>query len=509
MRFLNRCLAVTMLLAGVAACAEPAPKERVLIVVVDGLRPDYVTQALMPRLDSLARVGVRGLSHHAVFPTVTRVNGPAIFTGRYPGGHGLMGNSVYMPGVDSTRVLDASDAEDLRAIDRATGGRLLTAPSLGELLVQSGLTYFAASSGSTGSAMLMNHRGAGAGLVHQEYTIPDSLGRVVAELLGPPPTIPVGASSGPLLERAVDAVLEIGLDRADADVLAIWLTEPDHTAHLRGIGAPETVAVLREVDSQVGRLLDGLAERGLTESTDILVTSDHGFTTATGATPLFRLLVDADLKESALSTDVVVAGTAIHVRVGGEARLSAIVRLLQRTDWIGAVFTHDAGDGSGTGIVPGTVGYSAIGWSHERSADILTSYNWSDEENEFGYRGSVTDPGIAGHGSSSPWDIHATLVSAGPHIKRGVESAVPTGNIDILPTTLALVGAPIPEDLDGRVLEEVMTSGPEPADVAVTRDSLVSTADLGPLRYRLLVHRSRVGSTTYFDGTDVERTPVR
>ena len=69
-----------------------------MILVVDGLRPDYVTDELMPRLDRLAASGVRGLAHHAVFPTVTRVNGPSIVTGRYPSGHGLMGNTVYVPG---------------------------------------------------------------------------------------------------------------------------------------------------------------------------------------------------------------------------------------------------------------------------------------------------------------------------------------------------------------------------------------------------------------------------
>jgi len=507
MRFLVGLSLALSLTLGSVGCSRTAPKQRVLIIVVDGLRPDYVTHELMPRLDALADSGVRGLAHHAVFPTVTRVNGPSIFTGRYPGGHGLMGNAVYMALVDSTRVLDASNADDLHAIDRATGGQLLTAPSLGELLAQAGLRYFAASSGSTGSAMLMNHRGAGIGLVHQDFTIPDSLAPVATEVLGPPPTPSGNESNVPLVARAVDAVLRIGLDREDADVLSVWLTEPDHTAHAYGIGAPETNAVLAGVDEQIGRLLDGLAERGLVESTDVLVTADHGFTTSTGRTSLSRLLVDVGLKQSAQSRDVVVAGTAIHVRQGGEARLSAIVRLLQQTDWIGAVFTHDAGDGSGLGVAPGTVGYSAVGWNGPRSADILTSYNWSDSQNEYGYPGSVTTPGVAGHGSSSPWDVHNTFVAAGPHIKKGVSSPVPSGNIDILPTTLTLLGLPLPEGLDGRPLEEIMTSGPEPASVEVTQDDLTTQSDAGRVRYRLTVHRRRVGSTFYCDGTEVSRTP--
>jgi predicted AlkP superfamily phosphohydrolase/phosphomutase len=79
--------AVTAALLGtVSAVDAQAEKDRVPILVVDGLRPDYVTPALMPQLNALAERGVRGLRHHAVFPTVTRVNSPSIFSGRYPGG---------------------------------------------------------------------------------------------------------------------------------------------------------------------------------------------------------------------------------------------------------------------------------------------------------------------------------------------------------------------------------------------------------------------------------------
>jgi arylsulfatase A-like enzyme len=491
------------------ACSGPSldlEKHRVVILVVDGLRPDYVTAALMPRLNRLAERGVRGLAHHAVFPTVTRVNGPSIFTGRYPGGHGLLGNSVYLPEVDATRVLDMSDRDDVVAIDEATGGALLTAPSLGELLDAQGVTYFAASSGSTGSATFMNHRGAGVGLVHREFTLPPELGGVVAETLGPVPDIPEGSNAVPLVARTVDALLLLGVDRFDADVMAGWLTEPDGTAHGTGIGSPETVEALAGVDAEIGRLIDGLAARGVLGHTDILVTSDHGFTTETGSTSLSALLVDAGLKEGPRSTDVVVAGGAIHVREGGSERVGAIVRVLQATDWVGAVFTR--GDSaSGLGARPGTVAFSAIGWDHERSADILVSPNWSDEENEFGFRGEVSAPGVAGHGSASPWDIHATLVVDGPSIKDFISSPVPTGNVDILPTLLAILGVPLPSDLDGRVLTEVLEDGPFPAEVQFEPDILEVAAQVDGAGYDLSVYRTRVGSTVYLDGFDVVRTP--
>ena len=506
----NRSTIVLRLLMAVAViatgCHDPgAGKGRVLILVVDGLRPDYVTEDLMPRLNALAEAGVRGLAHHAVFSTVTRVNGPSIFTGRYPAGHGMMGNSVYLPDVDPDRVLNAGSAADLRTIDEATGGRMLTAPSLGELLAEQRLVYFAASSGSTGSGMLMNHRGAGAGLVHHLFTIPDSLGSAVTAELGPlPDPHPDGSFVG-LAARAIDALLRIGLDLADADVLAAWLTEPDHTSHARGIGAPETLAVLRAVDEEIGRLLDGLAARGMAEVTNILVISDHGFTTRTGSTALSGLLVEEGLKESGASMDVVVAGDAIHVLEGGPERVADIVRMLQRTDWIGPVFTPAGAAGSNLGHRPGTVAYGAIGWSHQRAADILSSANWSDALNEYGYEGEVFTPGVAGHGSTSPTDIRATFIAAGPDIKRGVVSNVPTGNIDVTSTVLFLAGAEVPAQVDGRVLMEALSDGPDPATVEVRFDPVETEVVLPELRYRLTVERSSVDGVMYFDGTRVER----
>jgi hypothetical protein len=157
------------------------------------------------------------------------------------------------------------------------------------------------------------------------------------------------------------------------------------------------------------------------------------------------------------------------------------------------------------GAYPGTVSFAAIGWDHPRSADILTSANWSDAENEFGYPGEVLTTGTAGHGSSSPWDIRATFIAAGPGVKRNVTSQVPTGNIDIVPTTFALLGQEVPAGLDGRVLDEVLTTGPEPGSVQFEVDPIVTSVELEGGLYELTVNRSRVGSTTYFDGSEVRR----
>ncbi|MHC4732808.1 MAG: alkaline phosphatase family protein [Planctomycetota bacterium] len=170
-RHLGRALALWSVLAA-ASCADSSRRSRVLIVVVDGLRPDYVTPEVMPRLSALGDSGFLGENHHSVFPTATRVNSSSISTGSYPRTHGMLGNTIYLPWVDYSRVLNTGDAAALRLIADAADGQLLTAPSLAELLESHGKTLFAVSSGSSGSGMLMNHRGAGGGLAHPELFLP-------------------------------------------------------------------------------------------------------------------------------------------------------------------------------------------------------------------------------------------------------------------------------------------------------------------------------------------------
>ena len=110
---------------------------------------------------------------------------------------------------------------------------------------------------------------------------------------------------------------------------------------------------------------------------------------------------------------------------------------------------------------------------------------------------------MAGHGSSSPFDIHNTLVAVGPDLKAGVESAVPSGNVDFAPTFLHTLGIEVPASMQGRVLREALREGPDPSGVAVEVSEVrVESADGG---YRLTAIVSAVDGRTYLDYTNVER----
>src|SRR5690606_31545507 len=161
---------------------------RTLIVFFDGLRPDYITPEAMPNVYAFAKAGVYGKQHHSVFPTVTRVNASSYSSGSYPETHGIMGNTVYFPQVDSKKGLNTGEYTDLNKIAAATDGHLLTAITLGEVLQKSGKKMMVFSSGSTGQAYLQNHTVSGGAIVNPGLILPESFKEEVIREVGPVPS---------------------------------------------------------------------------------------------------------------------------------------------------------------------------------------------------------------------------------------------------------------------------------------------------------------------------------
>jgi len=471
---------------------------RHLLVVLDGLRPDYVTGELMPNVAALGRRGVTFANHHAVFPTVTRVNAASMVTGAYPSRHGLMGNTVYFPEVDPGRFLDTGDYENLVKIDAASHHELLTAPTLGEILGPSGKIVLAAGSGSTGAVYLLNHKLSGGAILHTTFALPESLEREASARFGAAP--PAGTPNDARNRRAVDLLLELGLRRVDPIVTLVWISDPDTTAHAKGVGDPATLESIRRADGEIKRIEEGLQRAGLLDSYNIWVTSDHGFSTYTGAPDISRILEPFSGRRPDGTPRIVAGGGAIYVRDGDRSAISAIVKQLQRTRGVGAVFTPALETGGLRGRESGTISYDAIGWNHARSADILFSPDWTDQSNAFGYAGATASGGVAGHGSSSPHDIHNVLVAAGPDLKAGVDVSAPTGKVEFAPTFLHLLGVEAPASMQGRVLHEALDAGkdaPAPdvqraeinvrsADGSYALTAVFSTVSAGGVQYRYL-----------------------
>jgi arylsulfatase A-like enzyme len=496
------CAAVLLigLLFAVAPGAQTPRSNVQVVIVVDGLRPDAVTPEQMPRLAALGRRGIVFNAHHSVFPTVTRVNASSMATGVYPETHGLLGNTIYIPAVNAARGLDTGSRETLESVARATG-RLLTAPTLGELMAKAGKKLMTIGSGSTGALFLLDSTSTGVA-AHHDFARPPDFGSRLAAKLGPPPAH--ATPNAALHRRAIDTYLTLGLDEVRPNLTFLWISDPDTTAHAKGLGAAATRDALRLVDAEIGRLEDTLRGRGLLDRTNLIIVSDHGFSTHSRELKLAALVEPFAKKLPDGSSDIVIAEGAIYFRGGTDpSRTAAIVAALQKRPEVGAIFTRPSGRGV-EGTVAGTLSFDVARWNHPRAGEILVAANWSDAANEAGARGTSTDGGVAGHGTSSPFDVHATLVAAGPDFREHATSDVPTGNVDLAPTLLELLGIPVPRTMTGRSIDEGLRRGPAPASLRVERSTAaVKNADGS---YRVVAHISTVGGRQYLDFTEVSRS---
>jgi arylsulfatase A-like enzyme len=102
------------------------------------------------------------------------------------------------------------------------------------------------------------------------------------------------------------------------------------------------------------------------------------------------------------------------------------------------------------------------------------------------------------------YDIHNTLIAVGPDFRERAVSSVPTGNVDLAPTLLHLLGLERPATMDGRVIEEALRGGPGPSSIKVSR--VTETVRSVDGSYELTAHISVVAPHRYFDYTEVKRT---
>jgi predicted AlkP superfamily pyrophosphatase or phosphodiesterase len=476
----------------------------VLVFVVDGLRPDSITAEDTPTLLRLRAEGVDLVNSHAVFPTVTRVNAAAIATGTQPGTNGLVGNQMFVPAVDARRAFDTGNYRNFLTLDQATGGRVLQAPTLAERLHARGLMLAGVSSGSTGSAFLLNPKAvSGIGALVNGYldpgktvAYPAGISEAVLARFGPAPAkAPGGARFDAAVTWTQRVLREYVLPELAPAVVINWLTEPDHSQHHAGVGSPAARETLRNDDREIAQVLAGLHAA----STSVLVVSDHGFTTNTAGVDVAGALVLAKLKAAADSTDVILASSgqavALHVDGHDAERIARIARFIQSQDWGGVIFSA----GSVEGAFPLELIHVA---NRERSPDLLFTFPWTSRRNAFGVSGTDLAnvsaggaPYVSDHGSMSPWNVRNTFLAWGAGVKKGVTVGVPAGNVDVTPTVLALLGIDGEPGLDGRVVTEALEGGPDPERVAV--ETRIHTAAAGA--YRAALQISTVDGRRYVD----------
>ena len=500
-------------LFGAAGATVQTPTRQaplIVVFVVDGLRPDSINSRDTPTIARLRDAGAEYLNSHSIFPTVTRVNAAALVTGAHPDATGIVGNVMFVAGVNAGAPFNTSDHRSLLKLEEVSG-RTVTAQTLGEVLQMHGRRLVTLSSGSTGSGFLLNpqaRHGAGvaiSGMFERGVTAayPQAASEAILQRFGPPPA---GENDAVPRMQWTDTVLrDYVLPELRPDVVIDWEDGVDSTQHTFGAGSSQAIEGLKAVDLSIGQTLARIETLGLTSRTDVLVLSDHGFARHAPAVGVVQALIAAGLKGARDSTDVIVASDGeallLYVQDHTPERVAGVARFLQQQPWAAAIFTAP-----GTGIsgrVPGTFSRDLIHASHAtRAADVIVSLAWTDDPNEFGVRGTQTvntGAGANGHGGLSPWVVHNTLIASGPDFRRQAKISAPAAIPDLAPTMLAILGINdsrgVAGPSAGRILRELLRDGL--ADARLPARRRVVTVSAGT--YRASLQISSVAGHDYVD----------
>src|SRR5438094_2764543 len=132
------------------AARQRRVRRHIVVVVWDGMRPDFVSEQNTPALWKLSREGVTFRNHHAVYPSATIVNGTALVTGVYPSKNGIIANHVYRPDIDLNHAIDVEIPAVVKKGDEVSGGKYISVPTIAELVQRAGGRTVIASAKSVG-----------------------------------------------------------------------------------------------------------------------------------------------------------------------------------------------------------------------------------------------------------------------------------------------------------------------------------------------------------------------
>lgn len=422
------------------------PRRRVIAVMLDGLRRDFVSPQATPALAALRARATWFDAHRTVFPSVTRVVSSSFATGCLPAQHGLAGNTVALIEDGRLGLHDVGKPEFVETKRRLTG-TVLARPTLAEHLADHG------------GAVIFNNVSPGAAYMHD----PDGHGHVFhrAGSYGPGRR-PIQGDDA--LRATPDAAGDrIATERFIAEVVRgrrpafglLWLCEPDTSQHAVPLGSAGHRAALAAADSHAAMVVAAVdAARAEGEDILLLVGSDHGHQTVREVIDIEAELIAAGLKAAPGSTDVVVApnGTAalVYVDAAAEDRLPAIEGFLAGQPWVGRLFTRATLAEAGLPAGGGLAFAIALAASDDLNAEGVPGLSYAAKPAD----GKADRLGCGQHGGLGTFEQSPTLMLDGGGFAAGRVVSASTSVVDIAPTFLRFLGLPA-GGVNGRPLQEL------------------------------------------------------
>jgi ectonucleotide pyrophosphatase/phosphodiesterase family protein 5 len=374
-----------------------------ILVSIDGFRPDYLGRGVTPNLNALAAHGVRAAAMHPSFPSVTFPNHYTLVTGLRPDHHGIVGNKMEDPALPGLHfsVGSAEAVTDHRWWDQAEPVWVTAEKNR----VRSAIMFWPGSEAAIHGVLPGEYRR------FDDNVTPDARVDTVLGWLDKP------AASRP-------------------GMLAIYFSDVDHAGHHFGPDSAEIATSAARVDAAIGRLSDGLRARHI--KANLVIVSDHGMAAISAARSI-------SLNQIAppASYRAVTSGTyaGIDAQAGQEAALAAA--LLKPHEHMQCWKKEDIPPRLHYGQnarVPRFVCLADVGWI------ILPGSK--DDKPPHG--------GAHGYDNLAP-EMQALFIATGPAFKSGVVLP-PFDNVDVYPLLMKLISLPaLPSDGSLAPLEAGLT----------------------------------------------------
>ncbi len=587
-RTIVRLSACLLALSASSASAQNATPRNLILFVPDGLRGRIVTPQTAPAMAELRDKGVNFKNSHSLFPTFTMANGSAMASGHYLGDTGTFSNTIYTgkPIAHSndtvTPFLEVNPV--LLEVDEHFGGDYLNEETILKMARAKG--FSTAAIGKLGPTYLFDHTDGGKNtIVIDDSTggkngvpLSDKMKDALTKAGLPLVTTPRGengkagdaktpgttsanvAQQAYMADVAAKVVLPMFKARNKPFVLVFWSRDPDGSQHntgdslntiTPGINGPTSMAGIKNADNNLAQLRKALDELGLAASTNIIISSDHGFSTISKESktspsakifyddtpkdflPMGFLAIDlakalnlplhdpnnknapvADnahpkagngvLGKDPTKPDLVVAtnGGSDLIYIPSKERKLAdrTIKALLEQDYVSGIFVDDE-----FGNFPGTLPMSQLSLKGKavvpHPSIVVNFRSWSSGCEEptncsVQIADTVLRQGQGMHGSFSRGDTLNFTAAIGPDFKSGYVDPLPVSNADVGATAAKLLGLTQKANgkLIGRVMTEAMLNGATPTAYAGTIKSKPAANGL-----RTVLNFQRVGSQRYFD----------
>jgi predicted AlkP superfamily pyrophosphatase or phosphodiesterase len=254
-----------------AAANDPAHAPLVLLISVDGMKPEAVLDAQshglkVPNLRGFMTEGLYASGVRGVLPTLTYPSHTTLLTGASPAKHGIFDNTTFDPLLRNARgwYWYAEDIKSPTLWDAAAAAHLKTANVYWPVSVGANITYNLPQiwRAGTDDDLKLQRALSTAGL---EQELSAELGRYP------------GGMEETVAEDEVRARFAIRiLEKKHPSFMTVYLTGLDTEEHLSGPFSSKSNETLERLDAVVGSLR-AAAEKAAPGRATVCVVSDHGF----------------------------------------------------------------------------------------------------------------------------------------------------------------------------------------------------------------------------------------